>query len=212
MASHFRGRAQCVCVFSCVLRLPPTLLSSLSLSLSLALSPLLIIPALSQLSLFLTGCFQNKTLLHPRCLRRLGLGIREDLGKMATEDKKLYTLADVAVHNTANDCWLIIEGKVKWIISFFFFLSFFGTVFITFSCMLPRKGCFICVNNMPYVSCSGNLGLLVLFLELSFLWFFRLVNTCPACLPACLPVVPIYLTSVSGDIYVEGAIACHSLE
>ncbi|KAH8971107.1 hypothetical protein BDL97_02G125200 [Sphagnum fallax] len=31
---------------------------------------------------------------------------------MATEeDKKLYTLADVAVHNTANDCWLIIEGK-----------------------------------------------------------------------------------------------------
>jgi hypothetical protein len=90
--------------------------------------------------------------------------------------------------------------------------SFFGTVFITFLCMLPRKGCFICVNDMPYVSCSGNLGLLVLFLELSFFLFFRLLNTCPACLPACLPVVPIYLISVSGDIYVEGAIACHSLE
>jgi hypothetical protein len=74
------------------LRLPPTLLSSLSL----ALPPLLIIPV-----------------LHPNCVRRLGLGIREDLGKMATEDKKLYTLADVAVHNSANDCWLIIEGKVK---------------------------------------------------------------------------------------------------
>jgi hypothetical protein len=93
------------------LRLPSTPLSSLSLS--LALPPLPVIPALSQLSFFLTGCFQNKTVLRSNCLRRLGLGIREDLGKMATEDKKLYTLADVAVHNSANDCWLIIEGKVK---------------------------------------------------------------------------------------------------
>jgi hypothetical protein len=29
---------------------------------------------------------------------------------MATE-KKLYTLADVAVHNNANDCWLVIDGQ-----------------------------------------------------------------------------------------------------
>jgi hypothetical protein len=32
---------------------------------------------------------------------------------MATEGKKLYTLSDVAVHNSSNDCWLIIGGKVK---------------------------------------------------------------------------------------------------
>jgi hypothetical protein len=100
-----------------------------------------------------------------------------------------------------------LSSKARWSESSSSF-SFFGTVFITSLCMLPRKGCFICVNDMPYVSCSGNLGLLVLFLELSVLWFFRLLNTCPAC----LPVVPIYLTSVSGDIYLEGAIACHSLE
>jgi hypothetical protein len=62
------------------------------------------------------------------------------------------------------------QGEVNHLLLFLsFFLSFFGTVFITFLCMLPRKGCFICVNDMPWVSCSGNLGLLVLFLELSFL-------------------------------------------
>ncbi len=33
--------------------------------------------------------------------------------EMATEGKKLYTLSDVAVHNSSNDCWLIIGGKVK---------------------------------------------------------------------------------------------------
>jgi cytochrome b involved in lipid metabolism len=31
--------------------------------------------------------------------------------EMATEGKKLYTLSDVAVHNSSNDCWLIIGGK-----------------------------------------------------------------------------------------------------
>ncbi|XP_065022116.1 cytochrome b5-like [Musa acuminata AAA Group] len=27
-------------------------------------------------------------------------------------DRKVYTLAEVSAHNSANDCWLVIDGKV----------------------------------------------------------------------------------------------------
>ncbi|RWV99417.1 hypothetical protein GW17_00037673 [Ensete ventricosum] len=28
-------------------------------------------------------------------------------------DRKVYTLAEVSAHNSVNDCWLVIDGKVR---------------------------------------------------------------------------------------------------
>jgi hypothetical protein len=60
--------------------------------------------------------------------------------EMATE-KKLYTLADVAGHNNANDCWLVIDGQVREHHLSFGALS--ATVFLRRSCLLSPSSAWL---------------------------------------------------------------------
>ncbi len=160
----------CVCVFSCALRLPPTLLS-LSRSRSRSLSPAHHPRAFTALS-FSHWLLSEQDCAAPQLSEETWSG---DSGRSWKNGDRRQEALHFGGCCRSQYCQRLLayhrrQGEVNHLLLFLsFFLSFFGTVFITFLCMLPRKGCFICVNDMPWVSCSGNLGLLVLFLELSFL-------------------------------------------
>jgi hypothetical protein len=95
---------------------------------------------------------------------------------MATE-KKLYTLADVAVHNNANDCWLVIDGQVREHHRSFGALS--APVFLRRSCLLSPSSILGVVAIEVFSSVSGAyifsppLKLLFLLLSSCSLSLFR---------------------------------------
>jgi hypothetical protein len=107
---------------------------------------------------------------------------------MATE-KKLYTLADVAVHNNANDCWLVIDGQVSEHPLSFGALS--APVFLRRSCLLSPSSAWLRSR------CS--------LLSLEHIFFLLLLSCCFCC----YLLVP-YLPSVGRNVSVKWAFPCQA--